>query len=157
LAVLGLLACSSPPSPVQPSPPVVAPVRAAPPDRGLEPPVPTLRLPRNFVPASYAATLAIDPAATGFDGTIAITGEIAERSSVIWLHGHQLAIRRASAARSGAEVALTATPHGDELLELRAATPLEPGTWTLAIDYTGTYDPLNTAGAFKQIVRGAPY
>ncbi len=163
LAVLGLVACSPPAPPVQPSPspspspPAAAPTRAAPPDRGLEPPQPTLRLPRNFLPTSYAATLAIDPAATGFDGTIAITGEVAQRSSVIWLHGHQLAIKRASAARSGAEVALTATPHGDELLELRAQSPLEPGTWTLAIDYTGVYDALNTTGAFKQVVRGAPY
>src|SRR5215468_1656401 len=157
LAVLGLVACSPPAPPVQPSPPPAAAVRPAPVDRGLEPPVPKLRLPRNFLPASYAATLAIDPAATGFDGTIAITGEVAQRSSVIWLHGHQLAIKRASAARRGAEVAFTATPHGDELLELRAAAPLESGTWTLAIDYTGTYDPLNTTGAFKQVVRGVPY
>jgi alanyl aminopeptidase len=157
LAVLGLVACSPPAPPVSPSPPPAASIRAAPVERGLEPPEPRLRLPRNFLPASYAATLAIDPAATGFDGTIEITGEVVERSSVIWLHGHQLAIKRASAARSGAEVALTATPHGDELLELRAASPLGPGTWTLAIDYTGSYDPLNTAGAFKQVVRGAPY
>jgi cytosol alanyl aminopeptidase len=157
LAVLILVACSPPAPPVQPSPPPAAAVRAAPADRGLEPPEPKLRLPRNFLPASYAATLAIDPAATGFDGTIAITGEVAERSSVIWLHGHQLAIKRASAARSGAEVALTATPRGDELLELRAASPLGPGTWTVAIDYTGSYDPLNTTGAFKQVVRGVPY
>ena len=134
LVLLGLVACSPPAPPVQPSPPPPAPVRAAPAERGLEPPAPKLRLPRNFLPTSYAATLAIDPAATGFDGTIAITGEVAERSSVLWLHGHQLAIKRASAARSGAEVALTATPHGDELLELRAATPLGPGTWTLAIE-----------------------
>jgi alanyl aminopeptidase len=159
LAVLGLVACSPPAPPVSPSPPVpaMAPSRAAPADRGLEPPEPKLRLPRNFLPTSYAATLAVDPAATGFDGTIAITGEVAQRSSVIWLHGHQLAIKRASAARGGAEVALTATPHGDELLELRAQAPLEPGTWTLAIDYTGVYDALNTTGAFKQVVRGVPY
>ncbi|HEX7839448.1 MAG TPA: M1 family metallopeptidase, partial [Kofleriaceae bacterium] len=157
LVALGLVACSSPAA-VKPSPPVAqhapAPARV---DRGLEPPVPALRLPRNFLPASYAATLAIDPALAGFDGTIAITGEVAQRSSVIWLHGHQLAVKRASATRPGAEVAITATPHGDELLELRAETPLDPGTWTLAIDYTGSYDALNTTGAFKQVVRGAAY
>jgi hypothetical protein len=50
---------------------------AAPVDRGLEPPAPTLRLPRNFVPTGYAATLVVDPAKTGFDGSIAITGEVA--------------------------------------------------------------------------------
>src|SRR4029079_2703442 len=100
--------------------------------RGPDPPVPTLRLPRNFVPAGYAATLAIDPARDGFEGTIAITGEGAQRSSVIWLHGRQLAVKRASAGRGGAQVQLTATRHGGDLLELRAATPLDAGPWTLA-------------------------
>ncbi|HEY6175362.1 MAG TPA: M1 family metallopeptidase, partial [Kofleriaceae bacterium] len=132
-------------------------VAAASVDRGLEPPLPTLRLPRNFAPTGYAATLAIDPARAGFDGTIAITGEVAQRSSVIWLHGHKLAVKRAVANRSGSEVALAATPHGTELLELRAATPLDPGTWTLNLDYTGSYEMVDTAGAFKQVVNDAAY
>ncbi len=126
-------------------------------DRGLEPPVPALRLPRNFLPASYAATLAIDPARQGFDGTIAITGNVTERSTLIWLHGRHLTIKRAVATRGGTQTPLTATVHGDELLAFRAATPLVAGTWTLTIDYTGEYDELNTAGAFKQTVRDAPY
>jgi len=119
--------------------------------------VPALRLPRNFLPAGYAATLAIDPARSGFDGTIAITGNVTERSTLIWLHGRHLTIKRAVASRDGTQTQLTATPHGEELLALRAATPLAAGTWTLTIDYVGEYDELNTAGAFKQTVRGAPY
>jgi alanyl aminopeptidase len=159
LVAIALVACSSPATPVSPSSPAVARQPDAPGsvDRGLEPPAPALRLPRNFLPASYAATLAIDPAKSGFDGAIAITGTLSQRSSVIWLHGHQLTIKRAVATRGGSEVQLTATPHGDELLAFRAATPLDPGEWTLAIDYTGVYDELNTTGAFKQTVRDAPY
>jgi alanyl aminopeptidase len=157
MCLLALVACSSPAAPIKPPPAIAAVRTAAPPERGLEPPMPTLRLPRNFTATGYTATLAIDPAQTGFTGTIAIAGEIAERSSVIWLHGRELAVKRASATRAGAEIAMTATPHGDDLLELRAASPLAPGAWTLALDYTGTYDPLNTTGAFKQVVRGAPY
>jgi alanyl aminopeptidase len=152
-----LVACSTPAA-VKPAAGVAAvPPSTSPVDRGLEPPAPSLRLPRNFVPTGYAATLAVDPASAGFEGAIAITGEVAERSSVIWLHGRQLAIQHAAAVRGGAEVRLTATRHGEDLLELRAATPLDAGPWTLAIDYTGSYDLLSTAGAFKQIVRGAPY
>jgi alanyl aminopeptidase len=112
------------------------------------------------LPTGYTATLAIDPAQSGFDGTIAINGNVAQRSSVIWLHAHQLKIRRAVATRGAghdATIALTATPHGEDLLELRARTPLDAGAWTLAIDYSGVYDELNTTGAFKQTVRGAAY
>src|SRR6185503_18007554 len=158
LVAVVLTACSSSAGPVKPSPVAAhkadAPGRA---DRGLEPAAPTLRLPRNFLPTSYAATLAIDPAQSGFDGAIAISGNVAQRSSVIWLHGRQLAIKRAVATGSGGEIQLTAKQHGDELLEFRAAAPLDPGEWTLAIDYSGVYDDLNTTGAFKQTVRGASY
>jgi alanyl aminopeptidase len=159
LVAVALFACSSPPAPVMPSPPAVAHSADASGrgDRGLEPPAPTLRLPRNFLPTSYAATLAIDPAQPGFDGAIAITGGVAQRSSVIWLHGRQLKVKRAVATGAGGAIQLTATPHGEDLLEFRAAAPLDPGEWTLAIDYTGAYDDLNTTGAFKQTVRGASY
>jgi alanyl aminopeptidase len=160
MSVVGLLllACSSSTAPRAPSPAAAhEPAGELRVDRGLEPTEPALRLPRNFAPARYAATLVIDPANAGFDGAIAITGRVSERSSVIWLHAHQLRIKRAVANHGGAAIALTATQHGDELLELRAATPLAAGEWTLALDYTGVYDELNTTGAFKQTVRGAPY
>jgi alanyl aminopeptidase len=158
IVVAGLIACSSPATPAR-SPGPAAPRAAGPdhPGHALEPPAPALRLPRTFLPTGYAATLAIDPARPGFDGTIAITGNVSERSKVIWLHGRHLTIKRAIATRGGTEVALTATPHGDELLAFRAAAPLAAGAWTLTIDYAGTYDELNTAGAFKQTVRGASY
>jgi peptidase M1-like protein/ERAP1-like protein len=159
LVALSLVACTSSTPPRPPSAPPATPVVTAPAevDRGLVPAAPALRLPRNFLPASYTARLAIDPARSAFDGAIAIDGNVSARSSVIWLHGHHLTIRRARARRGAIEIALTATPHGDELLELRAARPLDAGAWTLAIDYTGEYDELNTAGAFKQTVNGAPY
>jgi alanyl aminopeptidase len=153
-----LVACASPAAPVKPSSTTTAAApRPAATDRGLEPPQPKLRLPRNFTPSEYAAHLAIDPAQTGFTGAIAITGEVTQRSSVFWLHGRKFAIKRAVAKRGSTEVALTAAAHGEDLLELRAASPLDAGTWTLAIDYSGNYELTDTAGAFKQVVRDVPY
>lgn len=115
-----------------------------------------MRLPRFFVPASYAATLAIDPAQTTFSGVIAITGEVAQRAPLIWLHGHELQIKRATAKKAGATAALTVIPHGD-VLEIRAEPALDPGTWVLDFEYTGKLDTLNTTGAFKQTASGASY
>ncbi|HEU0030489.1 MAG TPA: M1 family metallopeptidase [Kofleriaceae bacterium] len=123
----------------------------------LAPPQPTLRLPRNFLPTSYAARLVIDPKRDDFDGSIQIAGEVSERSSVIWLHGRKLTIRKAVAQQAGVEVALAVTPKGEDFLEIRAQKPLDPGAWTLAIDYKGELDKLNTAGAFKQIVADQSY
>jgi alanyl aminopeptidase len=158
LVVAGLLACSSPSSPVRTAAPAAGTTPAvARGDRGLEPATPTLRLPRNFVPTGYNATLAIDPAQPGFDGSIAIAGNVSERSSAIWLHGHKLKIKRAVARRGTTEIALTATPHGEDLLQFRAATPIDAGSWTLAIDYSGVFEEVSTTGAFKQTVRGDSY
>ncbi|HSK05553.1 MAG TPA: M1 family aminopeptidase, partial [Kofleriaceae bacterium] len=141
-----------PPAPAAASAPPRAP---GPPP--LEPPQPTLRLPRNFEPAQYTARLAIDPRRSDFDGSIAIAGTVAERSSVIWLHGHKLAVGKAAAQQGGTSVPLTVTPRGTDLLELRAARPLDAGAWTLALDYTGVLDPVNTTGAFRQTVADHAY
>ncbi|MBA3539640.1 MAG: M1 family metallopeptidase [Deltaproteobacteria bacterium] len=137
----------------------VDPTPPPPTSRGLEPAQPTLRLPRNFVPTAYEAHLDIDPARAGFTGTIAITGTISERSSVIWLHGRKLAVTRAVASqgdpfgtRKASDAQLVVTPRGDDLLEIRAVQPLDAGRWTLTLDYAGEFDLLSTAGAFKQLV-----
>ena len=141
-----------------PAPVVKAAAPKAAEPAALVPPEPTLRLPRNFLPTAYAARLAIDPAASGFEGAIQITGNVAERSAALWLNARKLTVHKAVAKRDGhADVALTATPRGDDFLELRGAEPLDAGAWTLAIDYAGDFDQLNTTGAFKQTVAGAPY
>jgi alanyl aminopeptidase len=125
---------------------------------GLVPPQPTLRLPRNFLPTGYAARLEIDPEKPGFEGSIQIAGNLAEPSLVIWLNARKLAVHKAVAQRSGQpDVALTATPAGDDFLALRAPAALSAGAWTLAIDYAAELEPLNTTGAFKQTVGDASY
>ena len=168
LGVSLLISCGPPkpavtvPAPVvKPDP--VAPASAtaptpAPPPAVAEAPAPTLRLPRTFLPTGYTARLDIDPAKTAFDGAIQIAGNLSEPSPVIWLNSRKLTIRKAVAQRAGQpDVALTATANGEDFLELRAAAPLEAGAWTLAIDYAGDFEALNTTGVFKQTVAGAPY
>ena len=159
IVVVALVACSSPATPVnKPAPVAEHPTPAPKPvDRGLEPPAPTLRLPRNFVPTSYAARLAIDPAKSGFEGAIAITGNVSEPSSLIWLHGRHLTVKQASASNGGEPVAVTTTVHEGDLLAFHAARPLEAGAWTLKVEYTGEFDETNTTGAFKQTIAGDPY
>jgi alanyl aminopeptidase len=138
-----------------PAPPVIATTETPPPatSDALSPPQPTLRLPRNFVPTAYDIKLDIDPAKDRFTGHVAITGKVSERSSVIWLHGYHLAIEKASAGATP----LTVTPKGEDLLEVKAATPLEAGEQTLVFDYSGELDKSNTTGMFKQVVNGQAY
>ena len=163
LAALGI-ACPAPAPPVQapphvatttpppPPPPAAAVPDAPPPEAAL----PKLRLPRTFLPTSYDARLAIEPGKPSFSGELTITGEIHETASVFWLHGQHLAIQSATAA-GPSTATLTVTPHGDELLEIHAEPPLEPGTWRITFQYTGAIDRLNTAGMFEEVSGGAPY
>ncbi len=139
------------PAPVEPMPTAAKPPPAAADE------IPKLRLPRTFVPTEYAARLEIDPAKLTFGGEITLTGTIAERAQVIWLHGRGLSITSSVATRDGASVQLAVTPRGEDLLELRPATPLPPGTWALALAYTGTLTEIETAGAFRQVAGGASY
>ena len=160
LAALAIQCGPAPaPSPARgpaPPPSPTAPVEPAPAADPLAPPA--LRLPRVFEPASYAARLAIDPKRPDFRGAIAIVGEVRERAPVIWLHGHRLDVARAVArGAGGAEVAIAVTAHAPDLLALRPARPLEPGAWTLELDYAGVLDPVNTTGAFVQAVGDDAY
>ena len=160
LVVSFLVACGPPkPATTAPAPPAMttASVEMSAGDVGLVPPQPTLRLPRNFLPTAYDLKLDIDPAKAKFDGVAQIAGTVGEKSSVIWLHAFHLDIKKATARSGSAEVPLTATPRGEDLLELRAQTPLVAGAWTLELAYVGELDPMNTAGAFKQTVKGQTY
>ena len=159
-----VVACTSaqPPPRVVPTAkpaPVVAPVQAivqVRPEPGEA--IPPLRLQRLFMPTGYTARLAIDPAKPTFEGDIQIAGTIATATSVIWLHGHRLAVKKATATGSaGVAIELRVTPRGSELLELRSDGAMPPGAWTLALSYAGQIDPVNTTGMFVESSGGAKY
>src|SRR4029077_20498643 len=130
---LAITACGPPkPAVTVPAPVVKAeaekpiPVTPPPPE-ALIPPQPTLRLPRNFLPTGYTARLEIDPAKPGFTGEIQIAGNVSEKSLAIWLFARHLTIHKAVAQGAAGEIALTAKPVGEDLLELRAEHPLDAG------------------------------
>jgi cytosol alanyl aminopeptidase len=158
LAHLSLVACSAPAT-TGPGPGPVASAPPAPPEApaALDPPQPQLRLPRNFVPTAVAVRLGIDPTAPGFTGAVEITGIVSERTARIWLHAHGLTVRSAQAIQGETRVALEATTAGVDLLSLRPVTPLPAGSWTLALQYEGRYEPVSTVGVFRQTVEDRQY
>ena len=157
LVVCCLAACTPP----GPGPAPVAPTRITPPPVSARPSsgpaVPTLRLPRDFLPTSYAARLELDPGRTDFRGSISITGSVEKPTEVVWLHGKNLVIARASATRDNTELAVKITQVGDELLRIEPQRPLDPGEWTLMIDYAGELDTKASAGAFRQTIGDHSY
>ncbi len=166
LVVVAGCASAQQPAPVMPAaehlPVVVAPPPAlvhvvpVPPDLGDS--IPTLRLPRLFTPTGYTAHLAIDPEKPTFQGDLQIAGVITTATSVVWLHGRQLAVKKATATGSaGVAIDLHVTPRGVDLLELRSDGAMPPGAWTLALSYAGQVDAVNTTGMFVETSGGAKY
>jgi alanyl aminopeptidase len=111
------------------------------------PEVPTLRLPRVFTPTGYTAKLVLEPTKPTFTGSIEIRGTVSAPTDVVWLHGRHLTITDAHG--------FTVTPRGDDLLEVRGT--FAPGDATIALDYTGEIDAVNTVGLFEETVGTARY
>ncbi|HEY0255692.1 MAG TPA: hypothetical protein VGC41_29385, partial [Kofleriaceae bacterium] len=135
LAVIILGACGGSKSPAtstvtQQTPPAPAGGDA------FDPPKPTLRLPRHFLPSHVTARVAADPAKPEFAGEVAIDGELDKRAAVIWLHAKDLKISDASATDGKRTVPLHAKLV-DDLVSLRPDQPLDPGHWTVKLVYTG--------------------
>jgi alanyl aminopeptidase len=151
LALVLVAACSAPAArrqvlttPPPPPPPKVVEAPKPPPPADE---VPKLRLPRVFTPTSYDAKLVIDPAKPTFSGSIVIHGTVSATTDVVWLHGRHLKITDAHG--------LAVTPRGDDLLEVRGT--FAPGDATIALDYTGEIDEINTTGMFEETVAGKRY
>lgn len=135
LALMVLAACGSKAAPVtstvtQPSPPAAG-------DQAFDPPQPTLRLSRHFLPTHVTARVAADPAKPDFTGEVMIDGELDRRAFGTWLHAKDLKIASATATSGPKTVALRIKQVGD-LVQLRADQPLDQGHWQIAIKYTGT-------------------
>jgi cytosol alanyl aminopeptidase len=123
--------------------------RAPAPSDAIDPSKPTLRLPRNFLPTMYRVHLAIDPASARFHGSIEIDGDLRERSAGIWLHGRGLNVTAAKVTGRGRSLRVDVVQPGDDLLSLRPAEPLDPGRYTLALDYDAAFDT-DGLGVYKR-------
>jgi alanyl aminopeptidase len=160
IVILVLGACSSS-RPAAVSPPPVAANRpaagtAAAAD-AVDPPQPTLRLPRNFLPTAYRARLAVDPASDRFTGAIEIDGDVQQRSKRLWLHGRGLKVTAAKIVRGDRTLRVEVASVGEDLLSFQPAEPLEPGRITIALDYGGAFETVDQVSAFKRTFEGNVY
>jgi len=99
-----LAGCGEPPRAFTPgaSPPALSAPPVTPPPLGLAPETTPLgKLPGDLRPTRYAVSLWIDPARPRFAGAADITVELDRLRDVIWLHGRDLAVSRASVQPEG--------------------------------------------------------
>jgi alanyl aminopeptidase len=145
--VLGLVACSAPPT-TKPR----AMQRSAAAARAPAPQtVPGLRLPDDVTPLRYDLRLTIDPALEAFGGDVAIRVHVAKPTSVVWLAAAELDIE--SETIDGAPATSWTT---GQVLALHPHGTLAPGDHTITIRYTG-HTRHDQEGLFRQQANGVIY
>ncbi len=117
------------------------PVVAAPAAPAAKRALPTTQLPRDVSPTHYALTITPDAKNSTFAGQAAITVKVLAPTSTITLHATDLAFSKATLAAAGAkgepQAATVTVDATAQTASFGFGKPLAPGSYTLALDYTG--------------------
>ncbi len=139
LAALALAACT-PPEPVTEGPP--PPATAAPPPAAIAPEAPPLgRLPSDARPTRYVVALRVDPAQPRFEGVVDVDVELDRARDVIWMHGKEIAVKRATVQPEGA-APIEARWEGagaNGVSALRPASAVGPGRARVHLEYDAPF------------------
>lgn len=114
-------------------------------------PTPGLRLPDGVEPLRYDLRLELDPDKPKFHGHVEIAIRITRPTDTLWIHADRLAVTRAEVDGSVLRFPRT---DGDQMLGYRVK--LEPGTVTLAFDFTALLGT-EEEGLFRQDTGGLNY
>ncbi|MFL5353519.1 M1 family metallopeptidase [Archangium sp.] len=110
---------------------------------------PTLRLPGQVRPTSYAVELTVDPSKPGFQGVVDIDLDVKEATDAVWLLGHGVTVKEAVLTVGGAPVAVTQTKGQGDFLGFIPERTLLPGAAHLRLVYEGTLSERETSGPFR--------
>lgn len=130
-------------------------------DRGVEdrialaPPGP---LDLSPYPLHYQLDLVLDPREARFGGTVAITLDVTERSSGVYLHGRDLVVTevRSRAADEPAQTGVWEPALESGVAWLDFGQTVDPGQVVVEIDYNTAFDA-NLSGLFKVTEQGDAY
>src|SRR4051794_4791581 len=90
LCLVVFLAAGCAVGPLSGAPSSAAPAAAGSDTAPADEPPPTGKLPDQVTPTLYDLTLAIDPNAPRFSGTVRIAVTLAQKTHTLWLHGQDL-------------------------------------------------------------------
>src|ERR1700753_3661020 len=107
-------------------------------------------LPSTVTPTQYALDVTVDPTGTGFGGTEKVDLNVKSPTQQIVLNAVNLKIKGFTVTPGGVRGAARDVVFDEqrETATLKLPTPLAPGAYTLAIDYTGRIND-SFAGLFK--------
>ncbi|MFW6197666.1 MAG: M1 family metallopeptidase, partial [Myxococcota bacterium] len=103
------------------------------------------QLPEDVRPLAYRLLMRIVPDRDRFEGEVEIPIVLAERRSVIWMHGRDLDVTSVDVvAHDGRELAATwdpvGAPEADGVVAVRLPEPLSPGKATVRVRWSAAFD-----------------
>ena len=118
--------------------------------------VPTGPLPRTVVPSLVKLELRLDPTKPRFSGSTRIEAKVATATDIIWMHGRDLTISKATALVGGRSIPLTAqNADVSGVLKLTAAEKIPAGDTVIEIAYDAPFGELQ--GAYRVKPDGRDY
>jgi len=114
-----------------------------------------VRMNPHVRPAFQAVTLMLDPSQDDYSGGVVIQLDISEPTDNILLHAQDMTVQRVVLRNADGDIKAT-HEQTDPLLTIHPSYELQPGTYTLEIDFDS---PFNTkaVGLYRMEHEGAGY
>ncbi len=113
------------------------------------------RLAGDVVPAAEAVRLRLDPAKTGYAGSVRVDLKVVRSVPSFRFHAERMKFDRLALSGPGGPVAVTSGREGD-VVTVTAAAPLAPGAYALAIDFSNDFEG-RSVGLYRVMHDGRAY
>ncbi len=98
------------------------------------------RLPTYVIPTFEAIHLNLDADKPDYSGTVQIQITVQKRTGTIRFHAQEMELKRVELNGPGGSVSLAAGPDVKGIVTATSTGPIEPGAYTLTIDFTNDFD-----------------
>ncbi|MCP4664106.1 MAG: M1 family metallopeptidase [bacterium] len=115
-----------------------------------------VRLGDDVVPAFQAIQLHLDANRADYSGSVRIDLLVGKATDRFRFHSAGLTLGSVALRGTRGEIVIEHEPEADEMVAVRAGSPLVPGRYTLDIEFTNTFDP-HAAGLFRVDKGGEQY
>jgi alanyl aminopeptidase len=116
-----------------------------------------VRLGNDVVPISENVALTTDPRGDDFNGSVVIDLQVKKATPTFRFHAEDMTLTSLKLTKGNKAVDVTHAKGEDATVLVTAAAPLQPGKYTLAIDFTSKYNR-QAVGLYKMTIKEtAPY
>ncbi len=116
-----------------------------------------VRLGSDVVPTAEAVSLTADPRSDDYSGSVVVDLQVKKATPTFRFHAEDMTLASLKLTKGNKAVDVTHAKGEDGTVLVTAAKPLQPGKYTLSIDFTNKYNR-QAVGLYKMTVKdGTPY